>query len=64
MTEPRNSKHHTKVHQQKKFYDVASTKGGAAVAVSGSTAYREEFQRDYGPDLDESLDVTESGHEF
>ena len=64
MTEPRNSKHHTKVHQQKKFYDVASTKGGAAVAVSGRTAYREEFQRDYGPDLDESLDVTESGHEF
>ena len=39
-------------------------KGGAAAAVAGRTAYREEFQRDDGPDLDESLDGTESGHEF
>jgi hypothetical protein len=64
MTEPRNSEHHTKVHQQQKHYGVASTKGGAAAAVAGKTAYREEFQRDYGPDLDESLDRTESRHEF
>ena len=64
MTEPRNSEHHTKTHQQKKYYDVASTKGRAAAAVAGRTAYREEYQSDYGPDLDESLDGTESGHEF
>jgi hypothetical protein len=38
--------------------------GGAAAAVAGRTAYREEYQRDYGPDLDESLDGIESGHEF
>ena len=63
MTEPRNSEHHTKVHQQqRKYHGVASTKGGAAVA--GRRAYREEFQRDYGPDLDESLDGNESGPEF
>jgi hypothetical protein len=44
---------------------VASTKGRAAAAVAGRTAYREEYPRDYyGPDLDESLDGTESGHEF
>lgn len=62
MTEPRNSEHHTKVHQEKTYHGVASTKGGAAAA--GRTAYREEFQRDYGPDLDESLDGNESGPEF
>jgi hypothetical protein len=62
--EPRNSVHHTKVHQQKKYYGIASTKGGAAAAVADRTAYREEFQRDYGPGLDESLDGTESRHEF
>jgi hypothetical protein len=61
MTEPRNSEHHTKAHQQEKYYGVASTKGGAAAAVAGRTAYRGEFQRDYGPDLDESLDGTETG---
>jgi hypothetical protein len=64
MTEPRNSEHHTKVHQERKYYGVASTKGGVVAAVAGRTAYREEFQRDYGPDLDESFDGTESRHEF
>ena len=64
MTEPRNSEHHTKVHQAKTYHGVASPKGGAGTMAAGRTAYREEFQRDYGPDLDESLDVTETGHEF
>jgi hypothetical protein len=63
MTESRNSEHYTKVPQRKNYYSVARTKGGAAAAVAGRTAYRQEFQRDYGPDLDESLDETESGHE-
>ena len=58
MTEPRNSEHHTQVHQEKAYHGVAGTKGG------GQDGYREEYQRDYGPDLDESLDGTESGHEF
>jgi hypothetical protein len=61
MTESRSSEYHTKVHQQEKYYGVASTKGGAAAAVAGRTAYRGEFQRNYGPDLDESLDGTETG---
>jgi hypothetical protein len=33
-------------------------------AMAGRTAYREEFRRDYGPDADERIDVTESGREF
>ena len=61
MTQPRNSEHHTKVHQQKKDYGVSGTKGGAA-AVAGRSAYRQDYQRDYGPDLDEWLNATESGH--
>jgi len=64
MTEPRNSEHHTKVHQQRKYHGIASAKGGAAAAVAGRRAYLEEFQPDYGPDLDESLDGNESGPEF
>jgi hypothetical protein len=64
MNEPRNSEHHTKAHQEKTYHDVASAKGGAAAAVAGRAAYREEFGHNYGPDLDESLDGTESGHEF
>jgi hypothetical protein len=64
MTEPRNSEHHTKVYQEETHHGVASPKDGAGIVAAGRSAYREEFQRDYGPDLDESLDVTESGHEF
>ena len=61
MTASRNSEHHTKVHQEKTYHSVASTKNGAG-AVAGRTAYREEYQRNYGPDLDEPLDRTESGY--
>jgi hypothetical protein len=54
---------------------VASATGGAPAAVPGTTAYLEEdeldrtayleeVEFDNGPDLDESLDGTESGHEF
>ena len=64
MTEPRNSEHRTKLHQQDRSYGVAIANGGAAVALAGRTAYREEFQRDHGPDLDESLDGLESAREF
>ena len=64
MTEPRNSEHHTKAYRQKKYYAADSTKGGAAVAVAGRTAYREDYQHDHGPDLDESSDGIESGREF
>jgi hypothetical protein len=56
MTEPRNSEHHTKVHQEKTYHGVGATAGRAA--------YREEYLRDHGPDLDEWLDGTESGQEI
>jgi hypothetical protein len=63
MTDPRSDERHTKVRRQKKYYGVVSTKGSAA-AVAGRTAYREEYQRDYGPDLDEPLDGTEFAQEI
>jgi hypothetical protein len=54
---------------------AASTTGAAPAAVPGTTAYqeedefdaaayREDCEFDNGPDLDESVDGTESGHEF
>ena len=42
-------------------YDAGKTSGGPAAA--GTPAYPEEYMRDHGPDLDESLDGTESGQE-
>jgi hypothetical protein len=63
MTESRYSEHRAKAHQEKAYYGVASTKGGAW-AAAGRTAYREEYERDCGPDRDEPLDRTESGQEF
>ena len=64
MTEQRKSEHRTKIHQQDRSYGVASANGSAAVALGGRTAYREEYQLDRGPDLDESLDGIESAREF
>ena len=43
-------------------YDAGKTSGGPAAA--GKPAYPEEYMRDHGPDLDESLDGTESGQEI
>jgi hypothetical protein len=64
QTQQRSSEHRTKIHEQDRSYGVASAKGSVAVALAGRTAYQEEYQRDRGPDLDESLDGIESGHEF
>ncbi len=65
MTEPRDNEHQTELHQEETFHGVAVTHDGAGpMAAVGRTAYREEYKRDYGPDLDEPLDGTESGHEF
>jgi hypothetical protein len=62
MTEPRNSEFYTKVHQKLTYHRIASTKGGGVAVAAGRSAYREDYQHDYGPDLDEPLDRTESGH--
>jgi hypothetical protein len=45
-------------------YDPRKAMGGAAAVVAGRAAYREEYLRDHGPDLDEWLDGTESGQEI
>ena len=36
----------------------------AGRVTTDRTTFREDFQLDHGPDLDEPLDGTESGHEF
>jgi hypothetical protein len=53
-----------KAHQERTYHGVMSAKGGAGPVAAGRTAYREEYERNYGPDLDEPLDRAESGHEF
>ena len=60
MTQPRNTEHHTKVPLQQKDYRASRTKGDAG-AIAGRSAYRQDYERNYGPDLDEWLDATESG---
>jgi hypothetical protein len=67
MTESRSSEHHAKAVSGNMYRGSASPNGGAnggVWAVAGRTAYRDEFQRDYGPDPDERLDSNESGREF
>ena len=64
MTETRKSRLYTKAEQDKGRHETARAKRRAGVLAAAATVYREEFGRDFGPDLDEPLDVTESGHEF
>ena len=61
--EPRSGVHHPKAHAEGSYHVVVSpdVSGGAP---AGRAAYRDEYQFDYGPDLDEPFDQTESGHEF
>ena len=49
-----------KVPLQKRDYRASRTKGDAG-AIAGRSAYRQDYERNYGPDLDEWLDATESG---
>jgi hypothetical protein len=48
------------IRQENTDHGSASTNGGVR-AMAGRTAYREEYQCNFGQDLDESLDETESG---
>jgi hypothetical protein len=58
MVRLRNSEHHAKVHKKER-YSPSEAKGDVVV-LAGRSAYREDFERNYGPDLDEWLDATES----
>ncbi len=63
MKKPRNNENH--VHQQEAHHDLASEKkSGAVVAPASRAAYRDDYQCNYGPDLDEPLDRIESGRDF
>jgi len=64
MTESRKTQLHRKVRQGKNHHGDVGTKHRAEIMTTGVTAYKEEFERDRGPDLDEALDGTESGQEF
>ncbi len=64
MTETRKSHIYPKADQDKGRHGAARAKRRAGVLAAAATVYRGEFERDFGPDLDEPLDVTESGHEF
>ena len=64
MTETRKSRLHQKVDWDKGRHEAARAKRRAGILAAGATVYREEFQSDVGPDLDEPVDVTESGREF
>lgn len=55
MNEPRSSEPHTKASQEMMRHWTVGT-NDRIWAVAGRMAYREEFQRDYGPDSDERLD--------
>jgi hypothetical protein len=63
MTKSRNSAHSTKTHQEKTYDDAPSAKVRRGAVTAGRTTYREDYQRDHGPDLDESQDGAESGQE-
>jgi hypothetical protein len=62
MIDPRDSEQRTRARRENTYRGSAGTNGGPW-AVAGRTAYREEFEPDYGPDPDERLDSTESGRE-
>jgi hypothetical protein len=60
----RNPAHHTKFRQPATYREAIRPKDDTGAGASGRTSYREEYERDRGPDLDEPLDSTESGNEF
>ena len=64
MTETRKSRLYPKGDSDKGRHEAARAKHRAGILAAAATVYRGEFERDFGPDLDEPLDVTESGHEF
>jgi hypothetical protein len=63
MVPPRNSEYRAKTYPETAYPAVISRTDGIR-AAAGRAAYREEFERNHGPDLDESRDGTESGPAF
>ena len=57
MTKPKEH------HARKQKESPAGLNGRAGPAAAGMQSYREEYEPDIGPDLDEPLDSTESGRE-
>jgi hypothetical protein len=67
MIEPRSDVHRPKASEERTYHAIVSPSGGANDAVgapAGRSAYRDDYQRDHGPDLDEPFDEIESVHEF
>jgi hypothetical protein len=64
MTDTRKNHLHPPADKDKGRHEPARAKRRAGVMTAAATVYRGEFERDFGPDLDEPLDMTESGHEF
>jgi hypothetical protein len=63
MMKPNIIERRIKARREEPNHGKAGVTDGEHVPRGGTT-YREEYQPDHGPDLDERLDVTESGDEF
>jgi hypothetical protein len=64
---PRSDVPHPKVSEERTYHVIVSPSGGAndAFGISaGRSAYRDDHQRNHGPDLDEPVDGIVSEHEF
>lgn len=64
MTETKKTPHPPKARKPKLYRGALAAKRNVGDFATGAAIYREEFQRDIGPDQDEVIDRTESGHEF
>jgi hypothetical protein len=62
MTEPRRSQLRPKAHRENAYRVAERARLGAEGA--GRTKYRDEFEPDHGPDLDEPWDGTETEREL
>ena len=63
MIKPKITERRVKARWEEPIRGISGATDGVRVPRDG-TAYREEYQPDHGPDLDEPLDEAESGHEF
>jgi hypothetical protein len=64
MTETKKTPQTPKARKPKLYHGALAAKRSVGDVTTGAAIYREEFRRDIGPDQDEVIDRTESGHEF